>query len=315
MQKRPRHANTRVLSVAALIVASYILPIAALAAPCTGHGVELQVLGSGGPEMQTGRASSGYLIWRDGKARVLVDVGGGTALRFGESGATMTDLDTILFTHLHADHSADFPALVKSSFFEDRTRPLPVLGPAGNRFFPATTAFVKALFDPEKGAYRYLGGFLNGEGGYRLIPRDVTPKPGAAERVHDQDGLRITAATVEHGQVPALAWRIDIGAASVTFSGDTNGDKGALEKLAAGATILVAHNAVPESAEGIERALHMPPSVIGRIATAANVKQLVLSHRMLRTLGHEAETQRLIAETYHGPVRFADDLDCFPVTP
>ncbi|MFX9127707.1 MBL fold metallo-hydrolase, partial [Acinetobacter baumannii] len=69
--------------------------------------------------MQTKRASSGYLIWRDGKARVLVDAGGGVALRFGEAGATMTDLDAILFTHLHVDHSGDFPALVKSSFFED----------------------------------------------------------------------------------------------------------------------------------------------------------------------------------------------------
>ena len=36
----------------------------------------------------------------DGKARVLVDAGGGSALRFGESGAQMADLDVVLFTHL-----------------------------------------------------------------------------------------------------------------------------------------------------------------------------------------------------------------------
>ena len=296
-------------------VTPLLLPATAHAAPCSGKGVELQVLGSGGPEMQTKRASSGYLIWRDGKARVLVDAGGGVALRFGEAGATMTDLDVIVFTHLHIDHSADFPALVKSSFFEDRTRPLPVLGPAGNRLFPATTAFVHALFDPEKGVYRYLGGFLDGTGDYRLMPRDVTPKPGETEQVYDADGIRITAATVEHAAVPALAWRVDIGAASVTFTGDTNGNSGTLPKLATGSTLLVAHNAVPEGAEGIERALHMPPSVIGAIAASARVKHLVLSHRMLRTLGHEADTQRLIAESYKGPVAFADDLDCFPVKP
>jgi len=266
--------------------------------------------------MQTRRASSGYLVWRDGKARVLVDMGGGVALRFGESGATMTDLDALVFTHLHADHSADFPALVKSSFFEDRSRVLPVYGPAGSRFFPATTAFARAMLDPEKGAFRYLGGFLTGEGGYKLDVRDIAPKPaGSIERLPLESGITLSAVAVEHGPVPALAWRVDAGGVSVTFSGDTNGNTGALEKLAAGTTLLVAHNAVPEDVDGNVRALHMPPSVIGRIAAGAQVKRLVLSHRMLRTLGKEADTQRLIAQAYKGPLAFADDLDCFPLTP
>jgi ribonuclease BN (tRNA processing enzyme) len=55
----------------------------------------------------------------------------------------------------------------------------------------------------------------------------------------------------------------------------------------------------------------MPPSVIGRIAAEATVKQLVLSHRMQRTLGRETETQAIIARHYAGPSVFADDLDCF----
>src|SRR4051812_35765066 len=96
---------------------------------CGSSGVVLQVLGSGGPELQDKRASTSYLIWRDGFARVLVDSGGGAALRFGESGATMSDLDVILLTHLHVDHTADLAALVKSSFFEERRRPLPLFGP------------------------------------------------------------------------------------------------------------------------------------------------------------------------------------------
>jgi hypothetical protein len=54
---------------------------------CGGAGVSVQVLGSGGPELQDKRASSSYLVWQDGQARVLVDAGGGSALRFGESGA------------------------------------------------------------------------------------------------------------------------------------------------------------------------------------------------------------------------------------
>lgn len=282
------------------------------AEPCTGKGVELQVLGSGGPEMQTKRASTSYLIWRDGKVRVLVDSGGGSALRFGQSGAVMADLDVVLFTHLHADHSADFPALVKSSYFEERSRPLPVFGPAGNRYFPATTAFVKAMLGADAGAYRYLGGYLKAGGGdYLIEPHDVVPKEHGIEEVYQAGGIAISASSVLHGAVPALAWKVALDGATIVFSGDTNGENGNLEKLAAGAGLFVAHNAVPEGAVGIERQLHMPPSVIGRIAAEAGVGSLVLSHRMLRTLGKETETHDLIVARYKGPVRFADDLDCY----
>jgi len=55
----------------------------------------------------------------------------------------MKDLHAVLFTHFHVDHAADFPVLVKSSFFEDRTPPLPVFGPAGSSLFPSTTEFIK----------------------------------------------------------------------------------------------------------------------------------------------------------------------------
>src|SRR5882757_7932786 len=113
---------------------------------CGSSGVALQVLGSGGPELQDKRASTSYLIWRAGVPRVLVDSGGGSTLRFGESGATMSDLDVILLTHLHVDHTADLTALVKSSYFEERHRSLPVYGPDGNKIFPSTTRFIKTLF-------------------------------------------------------------------------------------------------------------------------------------------------------------------------
>jgi ribonuclease BN (tRNA processing enzyme) len=262
--------------------------------------------------MQDRRASSSYLLWSEGKARVLIDAGGGAALRFGESGAQMTDLEAILFSHLHIDHSADFPALIKSSYFEERTRALPVYGPAGNDDFPATTVWVADLFDPAHGAYRYLGDYLQGrDGGYPLQPHDVRLDAHEIRRVFSERGTLVSATPVVHGNVPALAWRIERQGHIIVFSGDTNGENGNLQRLARNADIFSAHNAVPEGVTGAPRALHMPPSVIGKIAEAAGVKQLVLSHRMLRTLGREEETRRVIAQSYPGPVTFADDLDCF----
>lgn len=290
---------------------------------CAPQGVWLQVLGSGGPELADGRASSSYLVWIDGRARALVDLGGGAVLRLGETGAAVADLDVVLLTHLHVDHSADLPALIKASFFQERNRPLPLYGPPGNRLMPSTVSFVRELFNGTSGAFRYLGGFVNPmtRDAYKLQPHDVQPKPrklGLPAKPADDgilaafagERLRADAAPVAHGELPALAWRLQAGGKTLVFSGDTNGE-GGLARLAAGADLLVAHHAVPEGASGVERHLHMPPSVIGRIAKEANVRQLVLSHRMRRTLGREEQTLEQIRRAYAGPAVFANDLDCF----
>lgn len=298
--------------IIALLSASAVAPISAVAAVCTGHGVELQVLGSGGPELEDKRASSSYLVWQDGRALILIDSGGGSALRFGQAGAHVAQLDAILFTHLHIDHTADFPALMKSSYFEERDRPLPVYGPGGNAIFPSTTQFVADLFDHERGAYRYLGESLLGkEGGYALQAHDVSLRSHEVGTLLRSTEITAQAVNVVHGAVPALAWRVNVGGRSIVFSGDTNGANGNLELLAKGADLFVAHNAVPEGETGAARKLHMPPSVIARIAKTAGVRQIVLSHRMLRTLGRESETLAVIAKEYSGPVTFAEDLDCF----
>jgi ribonuclease BN (tRNA processing enzyme) len=285
----------------------------AVAQTCGAQGVALQVLGSGGPELQDKRAMSSYLIWENGQARVLVDAGGGSALRFGQSGAQMSQLVVILFTHLHVDHSGDFPALIKSSWFEDRKEALPIYGPAGNEYFPATTEFVSGFF-AEHGVYRYLSELLvpGEEGSYKMQPHNVAAESTPVE-VFRRAEIAGSAVRVIHGGVPALAWRVETRGKAIVFSGDTNGDGEGLPRLAANADLFVAHNAVPEGATGVERRLHMPPSVIGQIAGEARVKKLVLSHRMLRTLGKEEQTLAEIKKGYAGPLEFANDLDCFAV--
>jgi ribonuclease BN (tRNA processing enzyme) len=287
----------------------------AAAQSCGSSGVAVQVLGSGGPEMQDKRASTSYLIWDHGKARVMVDAGGGSALRFGESGAQMSQVDVFLFSHFHVDHSGDFPALIFSSWFEDRKRPLPIYGPPGNQYMPSTTEFVHDLFGEPHGAWRYLSDLVEPDtaGSYTLQPHNVVAGSTTPLLVFRNDEMALYAVRVIHGVFPALAWRVEIGGKRIVFSGDTNGDGDGLAKLAANADVFVAHNAVPEGATGVERRLHMPPSVIGSIAGDAHVKQLVLSHRMLRTLGKEKETEAEIRRRYAGPIVFANDLDCFAV--
>ena len=233
-------------AVLALLCSSTLAPAMAAAATCSGHGVQVQVLGSGGPELEDRRAYSSYLVWQDGRPRILVDSGSGSALRFGQASAHVAQLDAVLFTHLHVDHSADFPALIKSSYFEERALPLPVYGPAGNEDFPSTTEFVADLFDGKRGAYRYLADFLAGkDGGYSLQAHDVVLTAHEIRTVVSARDLLLDATQVIHGGVPAIAWRVAIGGKTIVFSGDTNGDNGNLERLAKGADLFVAHNSVP----------------------------------------------------------------------
>lgn len=276
---------------------------------CPAQGTWLQVLGSGGPELNDQRASSGYLIWRDGKARILVDMGGGSMLRYEQSGAHIEDLDLILLSHLHVDHSADLPVLLKAAFFTQRQRDLPIYGPSGNRLMPTTGEFVQNLFGTQ-GAFRYLQDYLSGDEAFRLRAITVPATGTAQHTVLDTSEYKITAVPVHHGPIPALAWRVDLAGHRIVFSGDMNNDNHTLAGLASKADLLVAHHAIPEDAGKVARNLHMPPSVIGEIAAQAGVKQLLLSHRMTRTFGRETASTRLIRQHYHGPLRFADDLQC-----
>ena len=225
----------------------------------------------------------------------------------------MSQLGVILFTHFHVDHSGDFPVLIKSSWFEDRKRALPIYGPPGNDFMPSTTQFVSDFF-ADKGVYGYLSELFvpREEGSYKLQPHNVVASATPVTVFHAGD-LTASAVRVIHGPVPALGWRLEINGKIIAFSGDTNGEGEGLIRLAANSDLLVAHNAVPEGASGVERRLHMPPSVIGQIAGDAKVKRLVLSHRMLRTLGKEELTLSEIKKRYSGPITFANDRDCFPV--
>ncbi len=179
---------------------------------------------------------------------------------------------------------------------------------------PSTTEFVSDLFGEKHGAYRYLSELLvpAEEGSYKMQPHNVVVSSIPVVIFRSGD-LVASAVRVIHGAVPALAWRLEIGGKAVVFSGDTNGEGEGLVRLAMNADLFIAHNAVPEGAVGVERRLHMPPSVIGQIAENAHVKSLILSHRMLRTLGKEDLTQSEIKKLYVGPVTFANDLDCLPL--
>jgi len=275
----------------------FVLPFSIFAAE-----ISVQVLGSGGPEGGE-RASASYLVKKDGQALVLIDFGGGAFLRFGQAKAKIEDLKVVLLTHLHIDHVVELPALMKAGYFSDRGCRLNMVGPQGNQYFPGFKEYIQLQFGP-KGAYRYMSDILTSESdSFSLKIFEITK-----DRNFDFLGLHIKAVQVNHGIVPAVAYRVEIDDKVIVFSGDTSAKSEALSQLSKNADILVAHHAIPEHGYEGARRLHMRPSRTAEIAKEAKVKTLLLSHRMNRTLGREKEHEALMSKIYKGKIIWAEDL-------
>lgn len=283
---------------------------AELSHSCTSNA--LQILGSGGPIAEGQRAGSSAVIWKSGKAVVLVDAGSGSFVRYGQAGLRFTDHEAILITHFHGDHVADLAAILNSGGFANRTVPLPIIGPAGDEAFPGVASHLRALFDEKAGAFRYLSGYLDGRYGLpKLLPHEIDTKITGLQTVMDAPGLHISAISVHHGDVPSLGYLIKIEGKNIVFAGDqsflSEDFVAALKGLKP--DILVMHNVIPEG-DGQPRGLHRWPASIGEVAAAISPKILLLSHNMERALRRQDEGEAAIRQHYKGELRVADDLDC-----
>jgi ribonuclease BN (tRNA processing enzyme) len=175
------------------LLAALSIPSGASAQSCAGTPVAVQILGSGGPAVNANRASASYVLWVGDAAKLLVDMGGGTYIRFGQSQAKLADLAMLAISHLHPDHVSDLPALLWLSH-QLRKDPLPIVGPSGNEVAPAFPTFLSRLFDEKNGAFQVLGhtvGATQGNG----VPLEVSVvdvKKAEPSTVFDRDGFTVT---------------------------------------------------------------------------------------------------------------------------
>ena len=279
----------------------------ASAQSCPADGVAVQILGSGGPRMSRDRASASYLVWMDGRSRILVDAGGGAFLRFGQADARIEDLSLIAISHLHPDHVSDLPALLWGDMA--RKAPLAISGPSGNDAVPSFPTFLTHLFDQKSGAFQVLAGTLGGSSG-RGVPLEVAVVDVAkreASTVLSQPDIAVTAISIPHGNIPALAYRVRAQDKTIVFSTDQTGTDPRFVDFARGADVLVMHLAI---AAGATSPLHAAPSVVGRVARDAHVGRLVLSHIGQFDLGPAVAE---LKQSYPGALTVGADLQCSPV--
>lgn len=283
-------------------------------AACSNNALAVQVLGSGGPIADDHRAGSSNIVWVDGKARILVDAGAGSFVRYSQSGAQFQDHIAILLTHFHGDHVGGLPALLNSGGFSGRTEPLLIAGPEGSENFPSTSEFLDAIIG-KNGALRYLSPYLDDNPALpRLIIRDIVTSRDYLQAVHRKDGIDVDTIAVKHLEVPTLAFVVRNRGKRLLFSGDQSFLSEAFIKATRNGKpdIMVMHNAI-SMADGQPRGLHRDGRSIGEAAHAAEAKKLVLSHHMQRALDDREAVMAAIRKNYTGPVEFADDLSCYPV--
>ena len=117
------------------------------------NGLSVMVLGSGGPAaIASNRASAGYVVFTDDKPRILMDAGGGTFQRLLASGVNVKDLDIILLSHLHIDHTGDLSSIVKAAYFHSRAANL---DPDIPQSFPPGRTAAFRIFGPDANGIQF----------------------------------------------------------------------------------------------------------------------------------------------------------------
>ena len=332
----PRHAAGFAASMTLTLALGLALAMAqpARAQPVTAaSGTRVITLGTqGGPLPSRGRAQPANAVVVNG-AVYLVDAGNGVMRQLVLAGLDYRRVDHIFITHQHDDHNADWGTLMGLQWSTGRRKPVTVHGPFGTesmlqgflQYF-APNARIRSAEAPMGGAPANLFKAMDVQPG-AVVYQDANVKVSAIEVCHYHFDL------TKLGGEPhkALAYRFETADKVVVFSGDT-GVCGNLAEFAKGADILV-HEVV--SLPLIEASLrafmasqpdqvqpglfanlmthmredHTVPEDIGRLAKAAGVKKLVLSHFVP---GRDGEPESAYTDgaktTFDGPVVAARDL-------
>ncbi|HTM02331.1 MAG TPA: MBL fold metallo-hydrolase [Vicinamibacterales bacterium] len=272
---------------------------AAAAPQVSQTGMRLVLLGTqGGPNVNTRRAQGSNALVVDGR-QYLVDCGYGAVRSLVAAGLGIQQLNTAFITHLHDDHMADVAALLSLQWTGAKRQPTDIYGPFGTAaMVEAALAFTRANTEirmTDEGRTIRPEQLFHGHD----VPAQATPLP-----VFKDDRLTVTAVESTHypdrakATMPyrALAYRFDADARSVVITGDTAYSKNIVglargadlfvceiidqpqydTNLAAAARARAAGNDISVAQHVVET--HSNNEVVGRMASEAGVKTVVLTH-------------------------------------
>jgi len=271
------------------------------------------LLGTGTPNAEPDRWGSALAVVVNGTP-YLVDAGAGVVRRAsaafaqGVQGLETKRLATLFLTHLHSDHTVGLPDLIYSPWVLERESAVRVFGP------PGTESMVLHITEAYKEDVRVRIEGLEpiNPTGHHVVVREIGPG-----LVWEDENVRVTAFQVAHGDwTQAFAYRFETPDRVVVVSGDTAPAESIVEACR-GCDILV-HEVYSQA--GFDRRTpewqryhaesHTSGPDLGRVASRAGAKLLVLTHQLL----WGSTPEELLAEvrsTFNGPVVYGNDLDVF----
>lgn len=242
----------------------------------------LILLGTGGgPRPRKNSFASSQVIIVNNVAYV-VDCGNGVAIQLARVGVPLPTLRHVFITHQHSDHNADYGNLLLLAWESGLKTRVDTWGPSPLR------RMTQLFF--EMNAYDIKTRIAD-EGKMPLAPLVHVHELAQGGNVMQDRNVTVRCVLVDHPPVkPAFAYRFDSHDRSIVISGDTRRSE-TLTRLAQGADVLV-HEAlylpaIERLAAKVTNATDLRRSILshhtsvedaGRVATAAGVKTLVLSH-------------------------------------
>ena len=330
------------------IVRRYALAFTALAAtsaltaaPSAIPRTQILFLGtSGGPPLLFERSKPSTLLIVDGRY-YLIDCGIGTARRLVEARIDSNRIQTVLLTHLHADHDLGLADVMANDFFErargGATEPVSVYGP------PQTRALVDAAFQFISVGFRPFAAEnptdypRNGTGYVSPFVAHEIDRGGV---VFKDDKISVTAIENAHYALmpkrdrrdfKSYSYRVETPDGVIVFTGDT-GPSDAVAQLARDADVVIAEASylAPEQLDRLgvliaarshwapartkswrDHSLfeHLDPEQVGRLASKANARAVILYHYDPASKAEQDAYVGGVKQSFKGAVFAPDDLD------
>ncbi len=268
--------------------------------------MKITLLGTGSPIPHPARAGASTLVTADGLT-LLVDSGRGVLMRLTAAGVMPPMLDAVFLTHLHSDHITDLNDVVTTHWImSPGPRPLRVYGP------PGTQEVVNGIMTMLAPDVRYR---IDHHDDLTQGP-DVQVTEVQAGETFTVGSATVRVAATDHRPVePTVAFRVEVGGASVVLGGDGVPCAG-LDELCAGATAYVQTVLRPEMVQAVPSQrfqdvldYHSSVEDAARTAARGGVGTLVLTHYIPGLPpGQEDEWRSIAAAHFTGPIVLGDDL-------
>lgn len=257
--------------------------------------MRITVLGKSPAWPDAGGACSGYLVQDEGHS-LLLDCGNGVLSKLRQY-VDYVDVDSVLLSHLHADHVLDLIPYSYALIYAPRQQPVPVGG------WPGTDNPARPELYAPAGAGDVLRHIVSSWGDEELIER--------AFKLHEyraSDEVAIGPLRARFCEVPHFTrtFAVELSSSSgrrLTFSADCRPNE-ELVQFAHQTDLLLIESTLPRPERSGERG-HLTPSEAGEHGRQAEARRIVITH-----YSDELDpdwVQAEAAESFGGPVELAQE--------